>query len=145
MCLYVDWANSSLFVTLGKLPTLNLPIESHRSFFFFWYNFSIELPWLQRRDNKLNTTLFDRYYLQNGKWGMCVGRRGWRRRCSRRPQNEQICLPQKADFYKNLSAVDLYKIYVEGRRLTLPWRRKKNQKNFFNVLPCIVSLNNVLY
>ena len=51
------------------------------------------------------------------------------RRCCRRPQNEQICVPQNADFYKNLpkaadlilaGAVNLYKIHAEGRRLTLP-------------------------
>ena len=61
---------------------------------------------------------------------MEVGERGGgARRCCRRPQNEQICLPQNADFYKNLSkvadlifagAVDLYKIYAEGHKLTLP-------------------------
>ena len=48
------------------------------------------------------------------------------------------CLPQNLDFYKNLpkaadlifaGAVDLYKIYAEGRKLTLPWRRKKKQKS----------------
>ena len=39
------------FVILGKLPTLNLPIKSH----------------LSLRGNKLNSTLFDRYYLQNCK------------------------------------------------------------------------------
>ena len=33
----------------------------------FWCNFSVKLPWLQRRGNKLNTTLFDRYYFQNCK------------------------------------------------------------------------------
>ena len=34
---------------------------------FFWCKFSVKLPWLQRRGNKLNTTLFDRYCLQNCK------------------------------------------------------------------------------
>ena len=29
------------------------------------YNFSVKLPWMQGRDNKLNTTLFDRYHSQN--------------------------------------------------------------------------------
>ena len=34
---------------------------------FFWCNFSVKLPWLKRRGNKLNTALFDRYYSQNCK------------------------------------------------------------------------------
>ena len=29
--------------------------------------FSIKLSWLQRRSNKVNTMLYDRYYLQNCK------------------------------------------------------------------------------
>ena len=29
--LYINWANTSLFIILGKLPTLNLPIKSHPS------------------------------------------------------------------------------------------------------------------
>ena len=29
--------------------------------YFFSCNFSVKLPWLQRRGNKLNTTVFDRY------------------------------------------------------------------------------------
>ena len=36
-----------------------------------WCNFSVKLPWLQRKGsyiaNKLKITLFDRYYLQNCK------------------------------------------------------------------------------
>ena len=32
-----------------------------------WCNISAQLPWLQTRGNKLNTTLFDRYYSQNRK------------------------------------------------------------------------------
>ena len=69
--LYINWANTSLFIILGKLPTLNLPIKSHPSlrqlFFSDVGNFSVKLPWLQRRGNKHNTTLFDRYYSQNCK------------------------------------------------------------------------------
>ena len=34
---------------------------------FFWCNFSVKLPWVQRRGNKLNSTLFDRYYSQTCK------------------------------------------------------------------------------
>ena len=57
------------------------------------------------------------------------GRGGGERRCCRIPQNEQICLPDNADFYKNLpkavsliyaGAVYLHKIYAGGRGLTLP-------------------------
>ena len=29
--LYIKWANTSLFIILGKLRTLNLPVESHPS------------------------------------------------------------------------------------------------------------------
>ena len=29
--LYINWANTALFITLGKLPNLNLPIKSHPS------------------------------------------------------------------------------------------------------------------
>ena len=29
--LYINWANGSLFIILGKLPPLNLPIKSHPS------------------------------------------------------------------------------------------------------------------
>ena len=29
--LYINWANNSLFIIFGKLPTLNLPIKSHSS------------------------------------------------------------------------------------------------------------------
>ena len=45
--LYVNWANISLFIILGKFP-----------------NFSVKFSWLQRKGNKLITKLFDRY-LQN--------------------------------------------------------------------------------
>ena len=67
-------------------------------------------------------------------------------RCCRRPQNEQICLPQNTDFYETVpkatdlifgGAVDLQKMYVEVRRLTLLCRKKnqkKNQESFPNFL-----------
>ena len=29
--LYINWANTSLFIILGKLPTLNLPIKNQPS------------------------------------------------------------------------------------------------------------------
>ena len=29
--LYINWTNTSLFINLGKLSTLNLPIENHPS------------------------------------------------------------------------------------------------------------------
>ena len=54
---------------------------------------------------------------------------GGERRCCHIPQNEKICLPHNADFYKYLpkaasliyaGAVYLYKIYAGGRGLTLP-------------------------
>ena len=62
------------------------------------------------------------------------------RRCCRRPQNNQICLPQNSDFYKAVpkaadflfaGAVDLWKMYVEVRRLTLFSRNKKKEKKVF--------------
>ena len=34
---------------------------------FFWCSFSIKLSWLQRINNKINTILYDRYYLQKCK------------------------------------------------------------------------------
>ena len=70
--LYINWANTSLGIILNKLLTLNLPIKSYPSLsikvaMFFWFNFSVKLQWLQRRGNKLNTTIFDRYYSQTCK------------------------------------------------------------------------------
>ena len=46
--------------TYKKPPFINVAI-------FFWGNFSVKLSWSQRRGNKLNTTLYDRWYLQNCK------------------------------------------------------------------------------
>ena len=60
------------------------------------------------------------------------------RRCCRRQQNGQVCLPLNADFYKQLPkaadsmfavAVNSYKIYAEGRRLTLTYPRKDKKKS----------------
>ena len=66
--LYLNWANTSLFIIPGTLPTLKLPIKSHpSSSYFSLCSFSIKLSWLQRRSNKINTILYDRYYLQNYK------------------------------------------------------------------------------
>ena len=62
--LYLNWANTSLLIISGTLPTLKLPIKSYPS---SRCNFSIELQWLQRRSNKVSTILYDRYYLQNCK------------------------------------------------------------------------------
>ena len=39
----------------------------HQGSYFFWCSFTIKLSWLQRRSNKINTILYDRYYLQNCK------------------------------------------------------------------------------
>ena len=39
----------------------------HQGSYFFWCSFSIKLSWWQRRSNEMNTTLYDRYYLQNCK------------------------------------------------------------------------------
>ena len=36
----------------------------HYGDYFFWCNFSVKLPWLQRRGDKFYTTIFDRYYSQ---------------------------------------------------------------------------------
>ena len=54
--LYINWANTSLCIILGKFPTLNLPIKSHPSLgqLFFQMQFYCQI-----------TTLFDRYYLLN--------------------------------------------------------------------------------
>ena len=46
---------------------MNLPIKSHPSLRQLWCNVSVKLLCLQRRVNKLNTTLFDRYYSPNYK------------------------------------------------------------------------------
>ena len=39
----------------------------HFGGYIFRYHFSVKLPWLQRRGNKKNTTIFDRYYSQTCK------------------------------------------------------------------------------
>ena len=69
MQVFINWANTSLFIILDPLPTLKLPIKSHPSSreLFFWCSFSIKLSWLQRRSKKVNTILYDRYYLKNYK------------------------------------------------------------------------------
>ena len=63
----------------------------------------------------------------------------WRITFCRGPYNEQICLPQNADFNKTMpkaadlifaEAVDLQKVYVKVRRLTLLCRRKRKSKRF---------------
>ena len=36
--LYITWANTSLFVILSKLPTLNLPIKSHPSLRYLFFS-----------------------------------------------------------------------------------------------------------
>ena len=63
--LYKNWDNTSLFIIPGTLPTLKLPIKIHSSSrqLFFWCSFSIRLSWLQRRNKKINTILYDRCYL----------------------------------------------------------------------------------
>ena len=68
--LHLNSANTCLLIIAGTPSTLELLIKSHPSSrlqFFFWCSFSIKLPWLQRRRNKTNTILHDRYYLQNCK------------------------------------------------------------------------------
>ena len=40
----------------------NLMKIANKSFKIFWCNFSVKLPWLQRKGNKLNTRLFDSIY-----------------------------------------------------------------------------------
>ena len=49
----------SIYRSLTLEENLNLPIKSHPSlrYLFFWCNFSVKLSWLQKRGNKLNTTL----------------------------------------------------------------------------------------
>ena len=42
-------------------------LGGHCSGYFFWCNFSVKLPWLQRIGNKLNTTIFYRYHSQTCK------------------------------------------------------------------------------
>ena len=68
--LHLNSANTSLLIIASTPSTLKLLIKSHPSSrlqFFFWCSFSIKWPWLQRRRNKTNTILHDRYYLQNCK------------------------------------------------------------------------------
>ena len=64
---YKNTANAILFPIFGTLATLNLPIKSDTSSryqFFFWCKFSIKLSWLQKKkDNKINTILWDRYFI----------------------------------------------------------------------------------
>ena len=52
---YVIYGCSSSRATLGVLTLHDVP------------SFSIELLWLQRKSNKVDTILHDRYYLQNYK------------------------------------------------------------------------------
>ena len=52
--IYHSWYNSYKKVTI------------HQRSYFFWCNFSIKLPYLWRRENKINTRPYDKYYLQNG-------------------------------------------------------------------------------
>ena len=53
--LCINWASTSLFVILGKLPTLNLPKKKPPfiKVAIFSDNFSVKLPWLQRRGTNL--------------------------------------------------------------------------------------------
>ena len=41
---YINWDNNCLFIILGKLPTLNLPIKSHPSFKFAIFSNVILVP-----------------------------------------------------------------------------------------------------
>ena len=63
-----------MFIILGKLPTLNLPIKKSPilkvaifSDSLMLHNLSVKLPWLQERGNELNTTISDRYNSQSFK------------------------------------------------------------------------------
>ena len=58
--MYHSWQTSN-FESINKKPPF-IKVAT-----FFWCNFSVKLLWLQRRGNKPNTTLFDRYYSQNCK------------------------------------------------------------------------------
>ena len=58
--IYHSWHTSNFETTYKKSPFIKAAI-------FFRCSFSIKLPWLQRRSNKVNTILYDRYYLQNCK------------------------------------------------------------------------------
>ena len=58
--LYHSWYTSNFETTYKIPPFIKVAI-------FFWSSFSIKLSWFQRRNNKIDTILYDRYYLQNYK------------------------------------------------------------------------------
>ena len=60
--LYLPFRVTSNFESTYKNPSF-----IKFAFFLNVYIFSVKLPWLQRRDNKRNTTLIDRNYSQNSK------------------------------------------------------------------------------
>ena len=69
--LYINLANTSSFIILGKLPTLNLPIESHTSFGqLFLLDEDLMSNYHGCKGEAINQTphyMTDRYYLQNCK------------------------------------------------------------------------------
>ena len=54
--IYHSCSTSNFESTYKKPPFITIDT-------FFWCNFSIKLSWLQRKDNKTNTILYERYYL----------------------------------------------------------------------------------
>ena len=56
--IYYSWYTSNFEPTYAKPPFIQVVI-------FFWCSPSIKLSWMQRGSNKINTMLYDRYYLQN--------------------------------------------------------------------------------
>ena len=60
LIIYYSWHTSNFGTTYKKPPFIKVAI-------FFWCSFSIKLSWLRMRNNKINTILCDRYYLQNCK------------------------------------------------------------------------------
>ena len=73
-----NWANTPLFIILGKIPMLNLPIKCQSSLtkkFIFsdvilvpnYHGCKGKMINLITKDDKLNNTLFVRYYSQNCK------------------------------------------------------------------------------
>ena len=66
--LYINWTNTFLFIILGKLPTLNLPIKSHPLLKqLFSGVFLVSNYHGCKRDNIINNKPIDKYYSQNCK------------------------------------------------------------------------------
>ena len=60
-CLYINWANTPLCIIPGYTFNFETTCKKARLIkvaIFFWCSVSINLPWFQRRSNKINTILY---------------------------------------------------------------------------------------